>query len=155
MEDYLKCSKCLKTKPREDFNQRPDRKRGAYYNCKECYSSYYKTKSLNETWKKHRNEITNIGIKKRRAILYAIVLAHKNAPCTDCKIQYPPCVMDFDHIDPTNKKFEIAHAPHLKNEKILLEEIAKCELVCSNCHRLRTDIRRQNAKGRKEKLNLE
>lgn len=44
--------------------------------------------------------------------------------------------MDFDHVDGT----KVANINILRNysTQALSEELAKCELVCSNCHRERT-----------------
>ena len=74
----------------------------------------------------------------------------KSNPCTDCKISYPPCVMDFDHRDPSIKKFNIG-ASLRKPITVLTEEIEKCDLVCANCHRLRTQERLDNGRHRKSK----
>ncbi len=60
----------------------------------------------------------------------------RDKPCVDCGKIFHPCAMDFDHIN-NNKEFSIAEKRHLPKE-LLLEEISKCELVCSNCHRIRT-----------------
>jgi len=65
----------------------------------------------------------------------------KNRPCTDCGKIFHPCAMDFDHIG-DDKVANIAKMVHFSREK-LLEEIAKCELVCANCHRVRTFERKQ------------
>lgn len=65
----------------------------------------------------------------------------KNKPCMDCGKKYPPEVMEFDHRDGSEKVFEIASATRLGRFRIL-EEAAKCDLVCANCHRLRTLFRR-------------
>jgi hypothetical protein len=51
--------------------------------------------------------------------------------------------MDFDHRDPSTKSFSLMSSrAQLKARSRLLEEIAKCDIVCSNCHRVRT--RRQH-----------
>lgn len=65
----------------------------------------------------------------------------KNGPCTDCQIHYPYYVMQFDHVR-GKKRFNIAHAKSY-SDKVILEEIAKCDLVCANCHAKRTYLRRQ------------
>ena len=61
----------------------------------------------------------------------------KEVPCADCGIEYPYYVMDFDHV--LEKKFLINKyvkgGPSLKSLQL---EIDKCEVVCSNCHRIRT-----------------
>ena len=59
----------------------------------------------------------------------------KAAPCTDCGVCYPPYVMDFDHL--RDKRRLISRLRGVST-KLLLSEVAKCELVCSNCHRIRT-----------------
>ena len=65
----------------------------------------------------------------------------KDRPCADCGIQYPSWVMQFDHVR-GEKKFDIAQASSA-SEKRLLEEIAKCEVVCANCHAERTYDRKK------------
>lgn len=62
----------------------------------------------------------------------------KSVPCADCGICFPPYVMDFDHIN-GDKEFNIANAVGrgYSNKRILLE-IDKCDIVCANCHRIRT-----------------
>lgn len=60
----------------------------------------------------------------------------KAAPCTDCGGRFHPVAMDFDHRDPIEKLFVISKGP--KKLELVLAEIAKCDLVCANCHRVRT-----------------
>ncbi len=68
----------------------------------------------------------------------------KSRPCADCGRSYNPWVMDFDHRNPSEKLGNIAHLYH---EKRILEEVAKCDVVCSNCHRERTHQRFLAFKG--------
>ncbi len=64
-------------------------------------------------------------------------------PCTDCKILYPSYVTDFDHIEARGKKMgTISSLINSGSFKQIKEEVAKCELVCANCHRIRTFKRR-------------
>jgi hypothetical protein len=60
----------------------------------------------------------------------------KSAPCTDCGVQYPPYVMQFDHRDPAMKLINVGRASWTWER--VLEEVAKCDLVCANCHMERT-----------------
>lgn len=57
----------------------------------------------------------------------------------DCKQSFPYYVMDFDHRDPSKKE---ANVGSLRRDGASLEalktEIAKCDIVCANCHRVRT-----------------
>lgn len=64
-------------------------------------------------------------------------------PCKDCGEKLHFSQMDFDHIG-DNKKINIAKlANSAVSIKELKKEIAKCEVVCANCHRLRTWKRTQ------------
>lgn len=87
----------------------------------------------NKAWYRDRN-------RRRREEIRAYVENAKRKPCMDCNAEYPPYVMDFDHRG--DKKFNVAmmctRSCALDRVK---EEIAKCDLVCSNCHRIRTHKR--------------
>lgn len=64
----------------------------------------------------------------------------KLAPCLDCKQTFPPFCMDFDHIS-NDKYMSINRMVGHKCLNRIKKEISKCELVCSNCHRIRTQRR--------------
>ncbi len=84
-----------------------------------------------------------VSIAKRKAELYKYLRNLKEAsPCTDCGSYYPYYVMDFDHVRGRKQKNVMELVPTLSRKKID-EEIAKCEIVCSNCHRERTHFRKQ------------
>ena len=68
----------------------------------------------------------------------------QRTPCMDCGGSFPPECMDFDHRDPSSKRMPVSKAVE-KSWKTLLEEIEKCDLVCANCHRVRT--RKQHEQG--------
>jgi hypothetical protein len=54
--------------------------------------------------------------------------------CADCGYKEHHCALDFDHVAGT-KKFNVCFAKSIHHAKT---EIKKCEVVCSNCHRIRT-----------------
>jgi len=63
----------------------------------------------------------------------------KNRPCIDCGVRYPYYVMDFDHKKGTVKVNDVAYMMTRNwSLKRIKEEILKCEVVCANCHRIRT-----------------
>lgn len=71
----------------------------------------------------------------RRAKLHEL----KNKPCMDCSGVFPPCVMQFDHRDPNTKVRSVATMIQSTwSWDKVLEEVAKCDLVCANCHAIRT-----------------
>ena len=88
-----------------------------------------------------------ISIKKQKEFLaqYLKDLKEKN-PCMDCKISYPYYMMDFDHVR-GRKHSNVAELINTLSKKRLDEEIAKCEVVCSNCHRARTYLRKIKKAG--------
>lgn len=61
----------------------------------------------------------------------------KNKPCLDCGQTYPPYVMEFDHRDPKTKLFSPGNFGFCSKKEFEVE-LAKCDLVCANCHRVRT-----------------
>jgi hypothetical protein len=66
-------------------------------------------------------------------------LLKEGKPCADCGASYPPYVMDWDHRDKGQKCFGIAAALGSNTPwPAVLLEVAKCDLVCANCHRIRT-----------------
>ena len=68
-------------------------------------------------------------------------------PCVDCGINYPYYVMDFDHVRGQKHANVMELVSTLSKKRIDLE-IAKCEIVCSNCHRIRTHMRKMAKKGK-------
>jgi hypothetical protein len=62
----------------------------------------------------------------------------KTKPCLDCGVQYASWVMQFDHRDPKQKKFSIAENKNRFSYQVIEQEIAKCDVVCANCHAERT-----------------
>lgn len=76
------------------------------------------------------------GGAERRALIDEI----KSRPCADCKCSFPPYVMEFDHAR-GQKCFEIGNNKYVALDRIL-EEAKKCDVVCSNCHAIRTHERR-------------
>lgn len=79
----------------------------------------------------------------------AAVQEAKSRPCTDCGISYPYYVMQFDHLDAGTKEFNVSAGVTRASHERLLAEIAKCEVVCANCHAERTHQRALARKGAK------
>lgn len=77
----------------------------------------------------------------------AVVERMKEAPCMDCGGTYPPICMDFDHRPGEKKVADVSKLRRSATVDAILAEIAKCDLVCSNCHRIRT-YARQKPNGR-------
>jgi len=132
------CYKCKTPKELSAFSKNNSKKDGLSAQCKECHKKLRRNHYL-----KHKEKILEqVSILKSERQNWVSSLKN-NKPCVDCKNTYPHYVMDFDHID-DNKEFSISWAAMngLSKERIS-EEISKCELVCSNCHRIRTHNRQK------------
>ena len=129
---------CKSELPLEEFNKKGD---GLQPLCKTCNRersrAYY-----------HRNRDSHIKRvaqrnKDQRDIVISYVRTLKEStPCADCGKFYAWCVMDFDHVSgqkESNISTMISNSVGLSKIK---KEIEKCEIVCSNCHRIRTFITR-------------
>ena len=66
------------------------------------------------------------------------VASLKTGPCMDCGGTFPSVCMHFDHRPGEEKVLNIAALARHNNKKAILEEIAKCDLICANCHAIRT-----------------
>lgn len=80
---------------------------------------------------------------ERQASNKALVNTYKQKPCMDCRQTFPPYVMDFDHVR-GEKVGNISSMCANRPVATILTEIEKCDLVCSNCHRIRTNSRYPN-----------
>ena len=65
----------------------------------------------------------------------------KAVPCNDCGSRFPTEVMDFDHVR-GRKRFDIGSSRRNREPVQVAAEIAKCEVVCAVCHRVRTQAGR-------------
>lgn len=68
----------------------------------------------------------------------AVIDAAKLKPCEDCGRTFDPICMDFDHRPGEVKLAAVAKMPTDFTIEKIIAEIAKCDLVCACCHRLRT-----------------
>lgn len=129
-----KCNKCGVNKSLGDFAK----KRSKHSNtCKVCHRAYCRNH-----YKHNKNQYV---YRKRKSykLFYDKLNALKDRPCMDCNTKYPSYVMDFDHVR-GKKSFNIGQVTYARSKSWskIQEEIEKCELVCANCHRIRTHKRR-------------
>ena len=78
-------------------------------------------------------------VKARQAGTRDMLREWRAVPCADCGKRYEPHQMDFDHRDPSAKRFNLMTGrAMLMSTAKLRDEAAKCDVVCVNCHRIRT-----------------
>jgi 5-methylcytosine-specific restriction endonuclease McrA len=135
------CTKCGEDKLLSDYFVR-DKKTGRMHaQCKECYKthrqSYYTAhyqkyrQDYLERAKKSRNRLKTIF--RTNMIAYLI-----DKSCVECG-EHDARVLEFDHVDPSQKKFMISQAVKLGYAwKDVLQELKKCQVLCANCHKRRT-----------------
>lgn len=72
-------------------------------------------------------------------------IEEKSGPCEDCKQRFPWVCMQFDHVPERGKKEFMVNTRQCYANGRTLEELKaereKCDLVCANCHALRTQAR--------------
>ena len=106
------------------------------------FASGQKRKEYNRKWAiTHRTAVREHA--HRHAIERRLILAlfKGSEPCADCGNTFPPECMDFDHV--RGKKKNGVSWLLLHRSSIIQREVEKCDLVCSNCHRIRTISRRR------------
>ncbi len=119
------------------------------WTCKECmnnrYSEYFDTIALYR--ESHKEEIADYyknkevkkdkeAVNKRTQNNKKMAVEYLGGLCFDCSNSFPDCVFDFHHRDPALKITTIGKIITHSWEKIKVE-LDKCDLLCSNCHRIR------------------
>lgn len=104
------------------------------------YVTTYTNEPKNYTqkyYREHRDYFLKRNQERKRQFR-EYYMENKNKPCTDCKVQFDPICMEYDHRDPSTKLFNVSQPQSVSSLQKLKDEIAKCDVVCSNCHKLRT-----------------
>jgi len=77
---------------------------------------------------------------KRNKIIKYVQEFKSGKICADCKEDYPYWMLEFDHLG--DKSFTIGQfRAHTTDLEVIKAEIAKCDIVCANCHKNRTHLR--------------
>lgn len=126
------CSRCLIKY--EHYGQRASICR----ECKRIYDREFHAKRTKDA-KLRKQESQKL---RRQSITAWVNDLKKNASCSDCAItDYR--VLEFDHVDGHEKEFNVSDMVKAGFSKVKIKsEISKCDVVCANCHRIRTFERR-------------
>lgn len=133
------CSGCKKSLPLDRFgknNAKPDGKQGACRECRKQYNKKYykKTKDIHNPKRAERRDWAKAEAQK-------FVLS-KLDECVDCGVE-DKRVLEFDHL--RDKFMDISSMMKTGYSiKKISQEIDKCEVVCRNCHAIRTSERVPN-----------
>jgi len=120
----------------------PERNRLSQLRWKQAHPGYHRV--ANTKYGKSKKGIAKrlVSYKKHVAEHHAKVWAIKAGPCTDCGHTFHPEAMEFDHVRGVKYKNISQLIVQRTSVKRLDEELLKCDLVCANCHRVRTYNRR-------------
>lgn len=133
-----RCTLCGVLKPLAEFHRR-----GTGYQtwCKVCRKGY--------DARYHAGRRTLRIAQKRERVGYLVAWMRdlKSQPCADCGGRFHPAAMTFDHLPGTTKRAHIADLIRHGSIGLARAEIAKCEIVCANCHAVRTYLRRAQARA--------
>lgn len=118
----IQCKRCDEVKDSSLFCKHNGYKNGHVSWCRACVSEYNIA----------RGRYHKVIIDRYKTIV----------GCTDCGYRAHAEALYFDHLPQFEKRFEVCARNYNKARKTILAEMAKCEVVCSNCHRVRTARRR-------------
>ena len=128
------CGRCGTEQPLAEFHRRGN---GHQAWCKSCRRAYDRSYHL-------RTRPTRIRQAKARheklVAWYRELKSH--TPCADCGGFFHPVAMTWDHLPGQEKVGDVGTLLRRHSRETLLNEIAKCELVCANCHAVRSFKRR-------------
>lgn len=96
-------------------------------------------RSANVAYYQRNREKEIRRVRARQAATVELLRDLRRRPCADCGEVMQPHQMDFDHRDPGSKLFRLTEGrASLIARDRLMAEVSKCDVVCANCHRIRT-----------------
>lgn len=131
MDELVLCSRCGVLQPGSAFHE--SSKHGKQRWCKGCRREYDAA-----YWKRTRQ--TRVQFRRlRQAELEQWHRKLKTeTPCADCSGQFHHAAMHWDHLPGQLKRLEVSTLVHRGARRAAIHEMTKCELVCANCHAVRT-----------------
>lgn len=148
------CRFCGSVLPLSEFYPKPDNADRHSNVCRKCDSKRsvaYRKKRKDEnrqteadlrTYEKNQQYIKRYNSGIRHAKLEFLTEFKLKNGCADCGYRKSAEALDFDHLPGTTKRFCVSQV-NGRSWKQIMSEIAKCEVVCANCHRIRTAQRRK------------
>lgn len=141
-----RCKVCRSGEHREYLRKNPEVLTEEQRSQKNSYSKEWRKRNKGKVKEKNRQwYAANKG--KRNLIQHYLQDKYGGTPCMDCDGVFDWCAMDFDHRPSEVKMYTIGSKSRCRNtpERILEieKEIEKCDIVCSNCHRIRTFVTRK------------
>lgn len=111
--EFRFCPRCKENKCIEDFYKRR-KKEGSSSYCKLC---------------------TGRQVLERQRRVKVLAVEYKGGKCVKCGYNKYIGALDFHHLNPKEKDFSIASIKQYAFSEKIRNELDKCILLCSNCHR--------------------
>lgn len=135
------CSKCSTKKELTEFFVKDKLSGRLHAQCKECYKNHrksYYAEHYSKYGDNYRARANIRRIQNRKDLQQNMLDFLKDKACVICG-QSDIRTFEFDHRNPETKSFGIAQAIRLgKKWEEILDEIAKCRILCANCHKIHT-----------------
>jgi hypothetical protein len=130
------CSKC--SRPFSWVKKSPGEAKMPRRTCQDCLlpKELERRRKVSATKTGRPNDKISEGHSRRE-----LIVELKDVPCSDCGKRFHFCQMDFDHV----RGIKLGYVPHMRTKQAILEEAAKCDVVCANCHRERTQRQRKGS----------
>jgi len=96
---------------------------------------YHENKDVRRAWTEKNRDKWNKYKNERRAANKLKAVELMGNKCAHCNQSFHHAAYDFHHTDPNQKDFAISDKTTQRWESIE-KELAKCMLLCSNCHRI-------------------
>jgi hypothetical protein len=104
----------------------------------------YVSNPLLDLTKNKKEKPPKRSVQRKKEIQKMLSDIKEKSGCVDCLETYPYYILDFDHV----YGIKVANISQMLNNfslEDIMKEVAKCEIVCSNCHRERTFSRKRKA----------
>jgi hypothetical protein len=131
-EPMKSCSSCRRALPVSCFSRRAASGDGLQPRCKDCWRAWYDANKSAHVAAVRERAARRVAEHRRRLAAYL-----RGHPCVDCG-ETDLQVLEFDHRDRTQKRGAISRLVYAVSWRRLEQEVALCDVRCSNCHRRRT-----------------
>jgi hypothetical protein len=129
------CSRCALSRPVGEFHRRGDGYQSWCKSCQRDYDAKYhqRRRPIRRAQKRARQQSLVMWMRDLKA----------SRPCKDCGGFFHHAAMTFDHLPGSTKRGDVSTLLYSGYRQVLLDEMAKCDLVCANCHAVRTYVREE------------
>ena len=135
-----RCALCGDNRPLDAFHRMGNGRQRYCKPCRREWDAAY--------WQRRRDFRISQQRDRRRELREWVSGIKSSTPCSDCDRFFHFAAMTYDHLPGQEKRGDISNLIAGGYKSVLVTEMAKCEVVCANCHAIRTFRRREEARAR-------